>query len=577
MKKALTVTIAGILFTIEEDAYQILDQYIQSVKTYFSSYPDSAEIIKDIEARIAEKLLNNNEDGKKIITQNTVDELIRVMGKVEDFASAEESGESIGTNTQRENADNHGTRRLYRSTDDVVIAGVASGFAQYLNVDPLIMRLIFAALTLLTGGTAIVLYIILALMMPPAKTAAEKAQMRGIPNNLESFKKAFNKSAHEAKENATDIMKHSPIRSFLERLFRLMGTIVRSLGKLLVKLLSIIVTLATTFALVMLTFLFINLLFNSHSPLIEFPLYEVIGGSVYYTFVMIGYMVAVIPLVLIWATALYIIRRKRTFTYQIGLGLVGVWIVASIVMGTLAVRHAPEIHSRVESMPEFQKITRVEEFSGFNKIIATGGTRVTVVNGSVFAVKATGRQIDLDRTSITMKDGVLSTRRSSIKKKCIICMGGRSIDIEVTMPTLEAIEARGASRIITDPFTTPTLRLMVSGGSQMETAVTAKHVDADLSGVGRIVLSGTASSTSAQLSGAAYLNGQNFKVNTVTAELSGNARMNIDALDTLEVEAGGASQVRYYGMPDVDKELSGIAEVLQDDEDSKYDSYGYDE
>ena len=162
MHKAINITINNQIFYIEEDAYELLASYLESIKRHFAFYEDCDEIVEDIESRIAEKLSARVFAKKKVITGKDVLAVTKSMGTVSDFADFEEDA------PQRERADSNGgglrmfdsgSKKLYRDMDNAMIAGVAAGIAAYFGVDPIIIRLLFV-LTLFAGGTGIIIYII---------------------------------------------------------------------------------------------------------------------------------------------------------------------------------------------------------------------------------------------------------------------------------------------------------------------------------------------------------------------------------------------------------------------------------
>src|ERR1043165_1266888 len=91
MKKTLSINISGIIFHIEEDGYDALRKYLDSINKYFGSFEDSSEILSDIESRIAEIFLAKLNEGKQVITAEDVQHLIATMGNVSDFRAAEEN------------------------------------------------------------------------------------------------------------------------------------------------------------------------------------------------------------------------------------------------------------------------------------------------------------------------------------------------------------------------------------------------------------------------------------------------------------------------------------------------------
>lgn len=143
MKKTLSINIAGIVFHIEEDAFATLDAYLKSIHAYFQNFEGSKEIIEDIEARIAEKFWNIRETEKtEAISQIHVDELIASLGTVADF-QAIESEDGKTEQTKSEPKQDTGAKKIFRrDLTNKKLGGVASGVANYFEIDPIWVRLI---------------------------------------------------------------------------------------------------------------------------------------------------------------------------------------------------------------------------------------------------------------------------------------------------------------------------------------------------------------------------------------------------------------------------------------------------
>jgi len=176
MKKNISINIGGIIFHIEEDGYDTLRKYLDSVNRYFASFEDSAEILADIEGRIAEIFLARLNEGKQVITAEDVTALISTMGSVSDFKAAEQeenapSGESSqGYREQRsyEQPKAAAPRRLFRDRSRKVLGGVCAGLGNYLNIDMVWPRVLFALLTLGTSGVFLIIYIVMWIVVPEA-------------------------------------------------------------------------------------------------------------------------------------------------------------------------------------------------------------------------------------------------------------------------------------------------------------------------------------------------------------------------------------------------------------------------
>jgi phage shock protein PspC (stress-responsive transcriptional regulator) len=171
MKKIININLSGRVIPIEDSAYEKLQAYIESLRRYFASEEGRDEIINDIESRIAELMSEKIRKGANAITDADVNEVIASMGTVEDFEAAETETASA-TSSQQNSQDNYSYTekkpkgRLYRDTNDKFIGGVCSGIASYLNVDPAVVRLLFAIIGFGTG-IGFLAYIILWIVLPP--------------------------------------------------------------------------------------------------------------------------------------------------------------------------------------------------------------------------------------------------------------------------------------------------------------------------------------------------------------------------------------------------------------------------
>lgn len=178
MKKIVPISLAGLPFSLEDDAYNRLERYLGDLKNYFSGEKDSAEIISDIELRIAEHLRTKAQTSEKVITLSDIEWVIGIMGQPSDFG---EKNKNNSNSTQFS-----GPRRMYRDPDNRLLGGVCAGMGAYWNQDPLLFRILFL-IAAIWGGVGIVVYIVLLIVIPEASTAAEKLEMRGEPINAENI------------------------------------------------------------------------------------------------------------------------------------------------------------------------------------------------------------------------------------------------------------------------------------------------------------------------------------------------------------------------------------------------------
>lgn len=156
MNKTININISGTVFNVDEDAYDLLYKYLESIKKYFSKIDEDGEIVADIESRIAENFLSSISSQNNSISISDVKNVIKVMGTLDDFKEIyEDDDKEEEPNTSNEKK----TKRLFRNINDKVIGGVASGISNYFKIDPLITRITFITMAFF-GGFGLLAYII---------------------------------------------------------------------------------------------------------------------------------------------------------------------------------------------------------------------------------------------------------------------------------------------------------------------------------------------------------------------------------------------------------------------------------
>jgi phage shock protein PspC (stress-responsive transcriptional regulator) len=191
MKQMYSIDLAGMLFHINHDAYEALKDYLASIEEQFSKN-EGKEIIQEVETRLAELFSDKINEQKQVITINDVKEAIEIIGKPEDL-----SGEQQEYN---EDKSKNAGKRLYRNPDNKVLGGVCSGLAAYFNVDVMLIRLIFILFTLLFAS-GLLIYLILWIVIPEARTNKQKREMRGKKFNFEHFKRKAKSEYEDIKNN----------------------------------------------------------------------------------------------------------------------------------------------------------------------------------------------------------------------------------------------------------------------------------------------------------------------------------------------------------------------------------------
>ncbi len=228
MKKTFNINLGGIVFHIDEDAYDLLDKYLSNLRIHFSKEEGAEEIVHDMELRISELFSERLNEKNQVITLKDVEEIIAQMGKPEEFSddTTQDTNEYI--------KEEKGPKRLFRDPDNKVIGGVCSGIAAYLGWDVTAVRIIFIALALpfiLNGSLilngVVIAYIIAWIIIPEANTATEKLSMKGMKVNVENI----GKTVTDGFEKVNDYVKSDKPRSILHKIGEAIVSVVGFLVK----------------------------------------------------------------------------------------------------------------------------------------------------------------------------------------------------------------------------------------------------------------------------------------------------------------------------------------------------------
>ena len=314
MKKTLNINIGSRVFNIDEDAYDLLSRYLESIKKYFQKINIEDDVFQDIENRISEKF-NSILKNRESLNIDDINNIIKEMGTLDDFKEAYNDFDTNDFNNQNNESKTTGKgKRIYRNTSDKVIAGVASGLANYFSVDPIIFRLIFIVslftgfgliayiifwigipandsgkinenkrlyrdgdneilggvayglgnyfgidpaiirvlfiLSIFIGGFGILAYLILWVSIPEAKTVGEKMNMKGYPLTLENIEK-FIKEKLSKKDGEENLF----VKIILFP-FRIIGPIILGIISIIIPILKILLSfILFVFSIVIIVFL----------------------------------------------------------------------------------------------------------------------------------------------------------------------------------------------------------------------------------------------------------------------------------------------------------------------------------
>ena len=215
MQRIIQINIAGRIIPIEEDAYQLLKDYLTALERHFTGEAGREEIIGDIENRIAELFAIRLQSGAPAIDRQDVMKVLETLGMPSDLGNPQAGRQAyMPAPYSGPQPGYDGRRRLYRNPKDKMLGGVCSGLAVYFDIDPVIMRLLFVVLLFM--GIGIIAYIVAWAVIPLARTPLELSQMEGGP----AF--TFNSMAHNLGSELQDLKKRGEdmsreLRDFFSR------------------------------------------------------------------------------------------------------------------------------------------------------------------------------------------------------------------------------------------------------------------------------------------------------------------------------------------------------------------------
>ncbi|HSX53166.1 MAG TPA: PspC domain-containing protein [Patescibacteria group bacterium] len=341
-------------FTIANDAHKELKTYLEAIKKQVKD----AEVVDEIELRMAELLLERDINDNKVVLSKDVEFLKSQLGTPEDFG---DEIEDIEETKEKESS----SKRLFRDKDNGLVAGVAAGLAQYFGLDVVLVRIAFVLLAIFGGGSGIILYLILWLVVPPAISTSEKLQMQGKPVTLEALKA----SVKQADVANTARRLNSTLLSAIDRIFKAIIKLA-GVGFILTGL-AMIMGVAVTRAYI----------FLHNGRLFQENIFPIGIREKWLLSLIMGIVVTVATFLILAGVAIF--KRKWPVRGWITGTLVGLFLLCSVAAGALAADVAPHIQQRYQ---ESLHTTAIKNIQPFTKVATSGQIDIEYVQSPDYAV-----------------------------------------------------------------------------------------------------------------------------------------------------------------------------------------------
>ncbi len=426
MNQTVTVNISGIVFHIEVDAYEELKKYLNKIRSYFKNSEECEEIMTDIEARIAELFNEKITSDNQVISSNDVEEVVTIMGKPEQYVDEEEDQEQQQSFSSKQRTYTT-AKKLFRDPEDRMIGGVSSGIAAYFGMDAIWLRLFFVIA--LFVGFGFLLYIILWIVMPEAKTASDKLQMKGDPVNIDNIGRTFKDEADKVSENLKKNGQQygKKAETAFEAFFGFLLQIFRAIFKVLGKVIGVVFLIAGTFWLVGLIGMLVGseTIFSITSDgIFSFEASEffnlIFVSENQFHIAIIGIVLAVgIPIITLIYGGIKLLFKMKTH-YSVGLGLFIFWIIGVGICGMVGIRMGTEL-THDESVSTIEVVNKeMENFYLSASVEENPGEGIFEDRYSI---------ISLDEDSIYLNDVrlyIYKSKTDSMELKMVKSSNGKS-------------------------------------------------------------------------------------------------------------------------------------------------------
>ncbi len=360
MKKVINITIGTVVFSIEDDAYEKLSRYIDSIRNHFGTNEEGSEIVEDIEHGIAEKFQARSKSDTPISLVD-VEQVIKEMGTVHDFKNFD--GEEEGSEQTR-NA-SAGVKRLYRDEDNGIIAGVSAGIAAFFGIDPVIVRIIFVLLVFL-NGFGILAYLVLWLIMPKAVTTTQKLEMQGEMVTLKKISEFVEENVEKIKKKDTvEVEKTGRVKATRNAFMRFNRSFLGGLGSLIRILLGVIFIGIGIGGIVALTIgsfgILVILPVTSPDPAAQIVIETLVGGHASPALIVAAYFFIFIPFVSLFLAGIGILKRKNVVGMPLSVLMTVLWLLALMILLIFGAQNAPVLQEKMKEFEYKTGETTIEE------------------------------------------------------------------------------------------------------------------------------------------------------------------------------------------------------------------------
>ena len=563
MKKTITINLNNIVFTIDDDAYDLLQKYLDDISSHFASDPEKDEIMNDIEGRIAELFSERLNKSKHVVNLADVQEIMSILGNPSQFVDGDAEADSSEGNVEAEASKKKDktSRRFYRDPENAILGGIGGGLAAYFNMDVTVMRVImviaFFLLSALGGGWFIAItYILLWIIAPQARTASQRLEMQGEEVTVENIKSEFNNFKNYVE---SENFKQST-KSIGDRLVKIFVTILKIFGGFFAAVFSFVGFVIIASLIAALVLLIFNpalvhgffppftadwfMLSPEKSILLLIALLLVVGCPIF--------------LVIYWIVRFASGKGKTSnssFWVVLLLWLAGLFMLISVSSKTIVDFRNFDRDSWNISWESGNVVDEVRNCEKFHGIKVSGNIELKLTQDTICQVVLSTYSELLPKINTEVKDGVLNVYSSAVSLK-------NPVVLSITVDSISSIVAQGACDIktLSEIRTSSNLTIALHGASKADLRTNVLGtIDMDLKGASKVDLEGKANTLKIDAAGASKISAEDLRAAHVFISLGGASEADVYASESIDAKAAGASKIKCSGKPKSVINSTGLA------------------
>lgn len=538
MKKTLTVNLNGIVFNIDEDAYQALKTYLNEIGNHFVS-DEEKEILNDIEARIAELFGEKLQNNKRVVDISDVENVIKVLGHANQFES--DSSESEESQTKEETKKKT-HKRFYRDPENAMLGGIAGGVAAYLNWDTTLVRILFVIVVFIGFGWAIPIYLLIWLIAPEARTTAQRLEMQGKDVTVDAIKEQF--------ETAKDYVESDHFKQSASRVGNRLGEVLRWLFKALFIVVSIIIGFVGIVILAAIVFALIMVVVVGKEVVIGMLPFTLLSSPFGSWLALISVsLLIIIPILALIIGSFRLLKgnKNKSQSHWFGWTLFATWIIALFCVFGLSIRYLS--NNDFESNLSISSITETRLCEPFHSIHISDNMKVKLSQGDSTTLSLTANDGRIGYIQTEVRDSVLYIALKDNAPNVHLLNSGATISI--TTPDVRFIKTEEASSVkSTSMLILNNLELEVNEASKADLEVViANLLTIKASEASKVEIEGLADKVSVKAHNASKADLEDLKTTTANVEACNASKVEVGQTKSLWMKASDASKITYQGNP----------------------------